>query len=397
MNLERKLARWEEAGVIDAATRARIEAHERNERKPVVPYALAVLGAGTLALGILSVVAANWDAIPGSVKLACDLALGAVLAVATYRAATRDRRLTTEVLVTLFYGFTLASIALVGQVYQTSAPTYRALLVWSGSTLPLVLLGRSRFLAALVTAALALTHVTAVGALLEHLTEQGGLSEDTERNLVATVAFVSPLLYVPLARVPWLVRNRPEYARTLGSLAWTFVLLAGLAAQLLWYAEIERGDTLSWALALTALACALLAVALPRLHPELPAPSLRPLAAILGFGWLTFAAAAGIERGPAPFVGAILQVVWLGLFAWACLELRQLRVFNLLTALIALRVLVIYFEVFGSMLSTGVGLISGGLLTLLLAYVWRKQTRGLTERLGPPGASGPQASDGDVA
>src|SRR5262245_41662225 len=233
MNLERKLARWQEAGLIDAATRARIEAHEQSERKPVVPYALAVLGAGTLALGILSVVAANWDAIPGRVKVGSDLAPGAVLAVATYRAVSQGRRLATEVLVTLFYGFTLASLALVGQVYQLTAPTYQALLVWSASTLPLVLLGQSRFLAALVTAGLALTHVTAVAALFEHVSESVAISEDTERNLVAAVSFASALVYVPLSRVPWLLRNRPEYARTLGSIAWTFVLVAGFAAQFL--------------------------------------------------------------------------------------------------------------------------------------------------------------------
>ena len=67
MSLDRKLARWESAGLIDGATRARIRDFEQSERAPIALYALGVLGAGTLALGILSVIAANWDGIPGTV------------------------------------------------------------------------------------------------------------------------------------------------------------------------------------------------------------------------------------------------------------------------------------------------------------------------------------------
>src|SRR5262249_4465408 len=148
MNLGRRLARWEEAGLIDGATRARIRAFEQSQRAPVALYALGVLGAGTLALGVLSVIAANWDGIPGTGKLGGDLLIGVALAVATYVAVRRGLGWPAEVLITLFYGFTLASIALVGQVYQLTAPMYQALLAWSAATLPLVLLGRSQALAA---------------------------------------------------------------------------------------------------------------------------------------------------------------------------------------------------------------------------------------------------------
>jgi len=121
MSLDRKLARWESAGLIDGTTRARIRAFEQSERAPIALYALGVLGAATLALGILSVIAANWDGIPGTVKLAVDLLIGLGLAVATYIAVRRDAGWPAEVLITVFYGFTLASIALVGQVYQLTA------------------------------------------------------------------------------------------------------------------------------------------------------------------------------------------------------------------------------------------------------------------------------------
>jgi uncharacterized membrane protein len=54
--------------------------------------------------------------------------------------------------------------------------------------------------------------------------------------------------------------------------------------------------------------------------------------------------------------------------------------FHALTALLALRILVVYFEVFGSLLDTGVGLVTGGLLTLLIAWFWQKKVRKLGQR-----------------
>jgi uncharacterized membrane protein len=387
MSSDRKLARWHEAGLIDAATRARIEAFEQANRKPVVLYALAVLGAGTVALGIVSIVAANWDAIDGSIKLACDLVLGALLAAATYVAVQRAASTATEVLVTVFYGFTLASLALVGQVYQLGTPAYQALLLWSAATLPLVLLGHSRYLAALVTAGLATTHGLALEALFDYLQHGSGMRAADAHDLFATAMFASPLVYVPLARVPWLVRNRPEYSRTLTALAWVAVLVAGFALQFAWYDTVDDDDAIGWSLAVTAVLAVGLAAALPRLYPELPVPARRALAAILGFGWLTLVAALGMARGSADFASAIVQVAWLSLFAWCSLQLGRVRLFNLLTAAIALRVLVVYFEVFGSLLSTGFGLISGGVLTLLIAWFWRRKTRDLAARLGPAARS----------
>jgi hypothetical protein len=46
-----------------------------------------------------------------------------------------------------------------------------------------------------------------------------------------------------------------------------------------------------------------------------------------------------------------------------------------------------YFEVFGSMLSTGLGMITGGVLTLLLAWLWKRKSPELATRLAVPGGS----------
>src|SRR6516162_3693753 len=264
MSLDRKLARWESAGLIDGATRARIRDFEQSERAPIALYALGVLGAGTLALGVLSVIAAYWDGITGTVKLAADLLIGLGLAVATYVAVRRDAGWPAEVLITVFYGFTLASIALVGQVYQLTAPAYQALLVWTAATLPLVLLGRSQALALLVVAGIAVTHAVSVWPLIEFLHPGGGAN----RDLSAAILFASPLLYLPLARIPWLLRNRPAFSRTLTVAAWVAVLVLGFALQFVWYDDIDSDQVLRWSLGATAAVAAAIVLALPRLYPD---------------------------------------------------------------------------------------------------------------------------------
>ena len=384
MSLDRKLARWESAGLIDGATRARIHAFEQSERAPIALYALGVLGAGTLALGVLSVIAANWDGIPGTVKLGGDLLIGLGLSVATYVAVRREAGWPAEVLITVFYGFTLASIALVGQVYQLTAPAYQALLVWTAATLPLVLLGRSQALAALVVAGIAVTHALSVWPLIEFLHPGGGAN----RDLSAVILFASPLLYLPLARIPWLLRNRPAFSRTLTVAAWVAVLLLGFAFQFVWYDDIDSEQVLRWSLGATAAVAAAVVLALPRLYPDMPLRARHGLAAIVAFAWLTLLVGAAIARSTAPVVGAVLQVVWLGLFAWTSIQLGQVRAFNVLTALIALRVLAVYFEVFGSLLSTGVGLITGGALTLAVGWLWQRKTAALAARLGAAATGG---------
>jgi len=185
-----------------------------------------------------------------------------------------------------------------------------------------------------------------------------------------------------------LLRNRPVFSRTLTVAAWIAALVLGFALQFIWYDHVERYQVLRWSLGTTGAVAAATVLALPRLYPNMALRARYGLSATVVFAWLTLLAGAAVPRSSAPVVGAVLQVVWLGLFAWTSIQLGQVRAFNLLTALIALRVLAIYFEVFGSLLSTGVGLITGGALTLAAGWLWQRKTAALAARLGPATGGG---------
>lgn len=386
MNIDRKLTQWREAGLIDEAAAQRIAAFEQAGDRPVILYALGGLGALTLGIGIISVIASNWDAIPRSTKLGLDLAVGTGFAIALYRSASRGRMWLTDVLAGVYYLFVLASIALIGQVYQLGSPQYQGLLTWSLATAPFMLLVRGPLLAAAWLAGLVATHAFGFAALFDWLDDRW--SDEIVLNLAVSLTFGSLMGYIVVARSPSFARRRPQVSATWSRMLWTTLVVAALGICLAFYDNVDGHDRLTWAIAV----CGLFALAvqrlLPTLYPEVSPRARTGMGLLLASFWLLLAAAAPFDREAFPALGAIAQVAVLGLAAWTVLALGSVRSFNSLTALIALRVLIMYFEVFGSMLDTGLGMISGGLLTLLLAWIWKRKSPELAERLGTEGTSG---------
>jgi uncharacterized membrane protein len=72
--------------------------------------------------------------------------------------------------------------------------------------------------------------------------------------------------------------------------------------------------------------------------------------------------------------------LWL-LIAWSAHHARDPRLLNAATAMIGMRIVAIYFEVFGTLLDTGVGLVSGGLLTLALVWLWARKRKQFEQEL----------------
>jgi uncharacterized membrane protein len=388
MDIDKKLAQWRAAELIDAETASRIAQFEHSRKQPILLYTLGGLGSLTIGIGVISVVAANWDAIGKLTKLGLDLALAAALAIALYAAARRGQAWLSDVLAGVYYAFVLASIALLGQVYQLGSPTYQALASWSLCTAPFMLIVRGRVLATVWFAGLLTTEGYCVEAWLDALRHHGELFT---ANVAATVAFASALAWIALARAPWLVRERPVVSATWTSLSWIAILVAGFAAGFLWYDSTGGDRTLTWAIASTGALALVLCLSLPKLYPQASARVRGGLATFVLFSWLVLGTAAGARHEAHEAIGALAQLVLLCIAAWTVLALGRLQTFNVLTALIALRVLVMYFEVFGSMLDTGLGMISGGVLTLLLAWVWKRKSAALARQLGG-GAGGHDAA-----
>ena len=388
MIAERYLRRWAGAGLIDAGLQQRILAWERGRARPYGLWALASLGVIAIALGVLAVVGANWEDIPAWLKLAVCLVLHACLAGLVWMCAVRDWAWRREIASLLLFGLVLSGVALIGQVYHLQSAAWRALLLWLVLTTPFLALATRSILAGLVWGAAVLT---AWFAASQPLTDgmRWLLASTTTRHWSDTWSLWCLLLLLPMH----------------------LLTLAG-ALRRRWPASHRQGEALVAAGLLGTFAVASAVVAFDFVGRE-SFPLLR-LAAIAAFGtalaaaatWST-ASAAPRWREPALLAGAL--ALWLigvallrtdalrsepvelalraaafvafwSTLAWLFAREERRVLFGLCVAVVAVRLLVIYFEAIGGLSATGLGLIGGGILMIGLAAAgWQ-----LVRRVAPP-------------
>lgn len=370
MSLEHQLRRWVGAGVITAAQAADIRALEQHsqpdEPRPTFLYAIAGLAGLAIATGLLSIVAANWDEIPGRVKVGLDLALVAGLGAGVWQWDRRGPDWARETAIVALWGLVLASIALIGQVYQLGGAAHEALLAWSVLTALLMTRARSGLAAALWILGLQVTWAVWAVWIAE--------TWRSEALALGTV-YWAPLLCLALGRWSAIQRARPAVAAVLEALGWGELLLCATLGTFAFYTDTSSEP---WSEAYpAALVSVLLSAGMAAaMRASFPERLLLLVCVALAHGPL-FTSTGGLDIAAAlSFVG-----LWL-LVAWSAHDARDIRLLNAATAVLGLRILAIYFEVFGTLLDTGLGLIIGGLVTLALVWLWTRKRRQFARELG---------------
>jgi uncharacterized membrane protein len=344
VRLERQVQRWLEADIIDATTAERIIAHERRASRPVLLLAIGGLGAFTIGVGLISVIAANWGDIPRLVKLLAMLGLFGANAYGLVWARGRQHCWITDALALGYFALALASIALVGQTYQLRGEPYQALLLWLLVGSPALWLAEGAFAALVFLGALAVAGAFSFDPLVDLL------GHDHHATILVRASLGSAAVFGPLlaASLPTLQRLRPAFAAIYERLGWGLFVLAASCGVHAWYLSMDINDVRE------AWVGARVVMVVVALVPHAPVAMLGAL------GFLT---------------------VW-ALVAWCGYEAQAMQIVNLATAVIAARIFVAYIEVFGSMLATGAGLIVSGVLLLALAWLWVRKIR-----LQPGGAA----------
>jgi uncharacterized membrane protein len=365
--------RWLEAGIIDAATAERIMAHERRASRPVLLLALGGLGAFTIGVGLISVVAANWGDIPRLVKLLAMLGLFSANAYGLVWARGRPYRWVTEALALGYFALTLASIALVGQTYQLEGEPYQALLLWLIVGSPALWLAEGAFAALVFLVALAVTGAYAFDPLVDLLGHTPHAKILVHASLGSAAVF-GPLL---VASLPILQRRRPAFAAVYERLGWGLCVLAASCGVHVWYLSMDTTDVReAWVGARVVMVFVALALwRVQGLGSWAQADWLLPARALLGLAAVVTGLGVLVPHAPMAMIGALGFVIVWALVAWCGYQAHAMQIVNLATAVIAARVFVAYIEVFGSMLATGAGLIISGVLLLALTWVWVRKIR----------------------
>jgi len=372
MSLESRLRRWQKENLIDAHSVSRILAYEAKKKSARFTTALFGLGALAIFLGFAAIISSNWDAIPAWLKLIVHTAINLGLAGGIVYAINENKNTLKEILLFLLAGFTLTFIALIGQIYQTGAPAWQALTLWLVLVSPFVFaLARARF--------------TIVAWITGFVITLGFLIEPVNRWLEPARLDVALYTLVPFVMLgigqQLKVRNKwPVWPPILSLATYVIMALAASYAQLSWL----ENNPFPLANACVGLAVGLVASGL------LAGLRYRKIL-IKHDALIDVFAAVSVLAFFLPMIvvhdsvylyhdgGTFLRVIGAAIFilywifiGWTALVFNHRNLMNLAICVIALRLVIVYVEVFGSLLQTGVGLIVSGILLILLVLGTQK-------------------------
>lgn len=384
---ERQLKAWQDAGLIDAYTADRIRVWDAEHRRPWGLVAIIGLGALTIGLGILSFVAANWDAIPGEIRLAVHFALIAGLAAWLWRYlpdAGHKNDYFNDGLLFVIVVLGLTFFGHIGQVYQSSSPLWQPLLAWLVIFSPLLLLfGRGWPVATLWLAGV-------FGTAWSHAGEYGGawLWHDSERQALSSTLYwgfiaCPPMVVAALAAFMRGRTDRPSFWRLLEQLA-IGTIIVGLGSLILisgWesHSHIMLGSIVIHGAALIGAAGVIYAVQRTR--------SGQATAAILCVAALLHIVQGIVSNlhDLGPWISTLLFFLLWGAVAGGALFAGWRRIFQGAIALLALRMVILSFELNDDLLGSGVSLILLGAFAMAMAWV----TVRISRRYAPAGTIEP--------
>ncbi|WP_068863576.1 DUF2157 domain-containing protein [Erythrobacter dokdonensis] len=363
----RKIAAWHAAGLIDAETRDRLLAYEADHARPLALWAVSGIGALAIGLGLVSVIAANWEEIPGQLRLGVHLAL---IVAALGALFAREERLAqaspwaVEALVFVTAALGLTFFGHIGQVYQTSSPLWQPLGVWLALFAPLLLLmGRSWPAAMAVVGG-------AGWCAWEYATASTGWLAARDpgfaMRLWLAAVTAAPVLFAPLAAWQRARSARPDFWRRLEQLALAYAVGGGTLACGLASGGGYNGEASLLGMAAMALRGAVGVLAGLGVMLARPGISGRMAGAIIAGAGLVLPLAHALEDLTVP-AAALFFALWAGIAA-AALAAHWRGVFQLAVGVIAMRLIILSFELAGDLLASGFGLILSGFLILGVAW-----------------------------
>lgn len=368
MKLEAQIKKWQEAGLIsNKEAQAILQFEDKQPEKSYILYGIVAIGITTLALGLVSIIAANWSEITPLTKLIsyfilqCGLGFG-------YLKTSEDRSLLKAGFLWLFTLNFFGGIGLISQIFQLSGPAWKPFVFWLSLAILPTLLEKRKLLIHIwmitffITVILFLASynynllyfcsaafaITAIG--FNGITRFLGFSENFEAialkygiaMLLLSSSFIGNTLWIDTYKTLQTHNSDTTVAITALFLTTCITKLSAYFRS----PAINR-DVILRVICLSALI--LFYVALPYYTPPTLFSELRnQVIGAMGF-----------------------IAIWV-LAAWIAAVLNAKRLYNLFTLVVAIRLIGVYFEVFGSLLATGFGLILSGFVILLTAYLWNR-------------------------
>lgn len=399
MKIETKLNLWAANGIISETQKAQILTFEQSHKKNYVLWGFLSIGILAIGCGIISLIAYNWILIPNVLKLTAIFLLLAVNVYGIARADAKKQTLAYEALLFLYFILTLAAIGVIAQVYNLHSTPHRGYLFWVIITLPLTLLSQKKVIpfvwlpVLLITAGMELAMYAPILRFLTKFTREAfffipifavagfiimnRLLKKLSPNLSFVFNFYTLIALLFLIALfdgsvalggmndlfylipsPYLCERFGHDSNACNNISWQhYIISLPLVAVAHWiiFASLrvagnKQNTILIYLSAL--ITCTLFILAVSPLQTTL---------------WSIYEA-----------VATILTLFVLSLYILIC---GQTKLFNLLTFLIGLRFIFIYFQLFGNLATTGIGLIIAGGLIIAFVYGWNKNRSRLFKKM----------------
>ena len=363
MKLEKSLEQWTAQGIISVDQAAKIRSYEQEHASASwVLFGISGLGVLVLLTGIVSTIAANWDAISPTSKLTLYFISLIVLGwFALRRSATPG--VLREILFTAFSFYVLAGIGLIGQIFHLESDGYSALFFWVTITLPIALVVQSR----LVCNAWFLGLATALTLW--------GMNGSQEMEVVKRGFVILAVPYLFLGVGYGLGHLLSDYFASAARL-WSYVAILvpfAIMGNIIWAVgdaplKLLEYSSQCWPIPVIAAGLALGGVALRRIQPGSFLTGVISATIIASCFLILPPVIARFEKHDI-FGCVLFLLTWAGAAAIAA-GIERRRLFDLAALVIGIRFIVVYFEMFGSLAATGLGLIISGCVILGIAYLW---------------------------
>jgi uncharacterized membrane protein len=332
------------------------------EEKPSsswVLYAFLTLGACIIGIGVVSMVAANWENIPSWLKLIIDFTILGALSYQCYTSLRDQKEVHFEIYVVLLMMACLASIGLISQIYHTGGELYQALLFWSLITGGIAFISK-RIFAPFICAG---GFFYGISGLMIKSDLVRGLFDGGVAPAMISIPFMLVFFMLILKRLTkyenqfkalsyWLfldlifslgaleVSSILYSSRSIGFS--TFIpgfIFGGLALIFTWKSDLKQMQKILLAVCMGVFLCVFYTYS-------------------LGF--------------KSDIGYALCTIISLISFSLLMASLQARKLFQFLIMMIGLRFLILYFQAFGGLAMTGLGLIFSGVMVMGTVILWNK-------------------------
>ena len=364
-NLDTKIDAWLDADIIDAATATKIRAFENTPKRPLMLWAIIGIGALTILLGIISLVAANWDVISAEARLTIHLiAFIAMAAFYYWRSRSvkgEDDYYFNDAQLVILGALGLSFPPHLGQAYQLDGPVWPIMLAWLVAFSPLMLLRGRGWPVALGWMAALFTFI---------ISFMGERSDITSDHYNWGLGFHDALLIA----LPIAAGYAASWWNTRSSRDWFWPRIEQLA--LVWQLVVVSSLVLAAADFGTANdGVYYLTLPLAVILILLPLPLLKMADRKEAIGAVAVAAACGAALLLASFgLHGTIPAALLFIALWVAIAFASLipgwrALFQIAVAVVALRVIILSFELSDDLFSSGLGLVLSGFIMLGVAWL----------------------------